>query len=312
MSKDNKKDHKHKEAAKEQAKAAAAGKSAPAPAHDAAAPAKAKQEKKQKAKKADAAAPTVAASTGAPAAEKQQKKQKSEAKTKAAAGATGASTARPAGSKKSSKKEKSAVAAAPAAVVDMKAPHMKKIVKALGEIPTEIEQLVARTLFELEVSSKDLTAELQDLYFVSAKSVDIPGAKTSAIVVFVPYRQHSKYKKVHARLVRELEKKLTRHVCIIAQRTILSKNYTRANKGQLRPRSRTLTAVHNAILDDLVYPTLIVGKRLRVKTDGSRILKIHLDPKDTKEMEGKTKTFQTIYKRLTNKTVEFIFPLVDD
>lgn len=32
--------------------------------------------------------------------------------------------------------------------------------------------------------------------------------------------------------------------------------------------------VHDAILDDLVYPTEIVGKRVRYKLDGSRTLKV--------------------------------------
>ena len=32
--------------------------------------------------------------------------------------------------------------------------------------------------------------------------------------------------------------------------------------------------VHDAILDDLVYPTEIVGKRIRYKADGSRTLKV--------------------------------------
>ena len=35
-----------------------------------------------------------------------------------------------------------------------------------------------------------------------------------------------------------------------------------------------LLQVHDAILDDLVYPTEIVGKRVRYKLDGSRTLKV--------------------------------------
>jgi len=38
--------------------------------------------------------------------------------------------------------------------------------------------------------------------------------------------------------------------------------------------SRTLTAVHDAILEDLVFPSEIVGKRIRVKLDGSRLIKV--------------------------------------
>jgi len=39
-----------------------------------------------------------------------------------------------------------------------------------------------------------------------------------------------------------------------------------------------MSQVHDAILDDLVYPTEIVGKRVRYKMDGSRTLKVCFSP----------------------------------
>ena len=39
-------------------------------------------------------------------------------------------------------------------------------------------------------------------------------------------------------------------------------------------RSRSLTVVQENMLNDLVYPTEIVAKRTRVKTDGSKLLKV--------------------------------------
>jgi small subunit ribosomal protein S7e len=69
-----------------------------------------------------------------------------------------------------------------------------------------------------------------------------------------------------------------------------------------------LTAVHDAILDDLVFPTEIVGKRLRQKVDGSKTLKVFLDAKDATSLEYKLDTFTSVYKKLTGKDVVFEFP----
>lgn len=51
--------------------------------------------------------------------------------------------------------------------------------------------------------------------------------------------------------------------------------------------SRTLTWVYDAILDDLVFPAEIVGKRIRVKTDGKQIMKVHLDKTQQTNIEHK-------------------------
>lgn len=51
--------------------------------------------------------------------------------------------------------------------------------------------------------------------------------------------------------------------------------------------SRTLTWVYDAILDDLVFPAEIIGKRIRVKLDGKQIMKVHLDKTQQTNIEHK-------------------------
>jgi small subunit ribosomal protein S7e len=62
--------------------------------------------------------------------------------------------------------------------------------------------------------------------------------------------------------------------------------------------SRTLTAVHDAILHDLVYPAEITGKRIRIKLDGSRLFKVHLDKNQQTLVENKVPFLQLIFKRV--------------
>jgi small subunit ribosomal protein S7e len=118
----------------------------------------------------------------------------------------------------------------------------------------------------------------------------------------VPFRLLKAFHKIQQRLVRELEKKFSgRDVVIVANRRIMPP--PRNGQSAARPRSRTLTAVrqhewrdkllygvlmsagkltghcflaqvHDAVLDDLVFPTEIVGKRIRYRLDGSKILKV--------------------------------------
>jgi len=109
--------------------------------------------------------------------------------------------------------------------------------------------------------------------------------------------------------VRELEKKFSgKHVILVAERTILPKEKRNNRQQQKRPYSRTIRAVHEGILEDLVFPVEIVGKRIRYRLDGTELIKVHLDPKEEQTVEHKIETFASIYKRLTGKRVEFVFP----
>ncbi|KFM60966.1 40S ribosomal protein S7, partial [Stegodyphus mimosarum] len=158
---------------------------------------------------------------------------------------------------------------------------------------------ISQALCELELNS-DLKAQIHDLHIVGAKEVDVSGKK--ALVISVPVEKLKAFQKVQARLVRELEKKFSgKHVVFIARRTILPKptRKMKVKNKQKRPRSRTLTAVHDSILEDLVFPAEIVGKRTRVRLDGTRLVKVHLDKTQQTNIEHKTDTFAAVYKKLT-------------
>lgn len=115
-------------------------------------------------------------------------------------------------------------------------------------------------------------------------------------------------------LTRELEKKFSdRHVLFLASRRILPRpkrsNRSRTSQTQKRPHSRTLTAVHDAILGDVVYPVEIVGKRTRTREDGSKVLKVVLDEKERGGVDYRLDTYAEVYRKLTGKGVGFEFPL---
>merc|ERR1712193_256756 len=143
-----------------------------------------------------------------------------------------------------------------------------KILKDAGETCTDVETNLSQALVEVENNGgPDLKAPLKELYFKAAKEFEIGGGR-KAIAIFVPFPQIKAWQKI---------------------------------QKQKRPFSRTLTSVHDSILDDLCYPAEIVGKRTRVRLDSSRLLKIHLDKTMQTDVEHKLDTYTSVYKKLTGK-----------
>ncbi|KAF0771821.1 Uncharacterized protein FWK35_00003267 [Aphis craccivora] len=190
----------------------------------------------------------------------------------------------------------------------MPVPAQSKIVKKGNSEPDQFELSIAQALLELQNNS-DLKAQLRELYITKAKEIELFGKKS--VIIYVPMPQRAQFQKIQARLVRELEKKFSgKHVVFIGDRRILPKptRKTRTKSNQKRPRSRTLTWVYDAILDDLVYPAEIVGKRIRVKLDGKQMMKVHLDKTQQTNIEHKVDTFASVYRKLTGRDVTFEFP----
>lgn len=201
---------------------------------------------------------------------------------------------------------------------------VSKIQKKDKESHTELEKRVDAILQELgnppataaptdgAGAASHLREGLAKVHFSRATEVDVDKASgRKAILLYVPFPLLHDVRRIQKVLVDELEKKIAgSNVIIIANRTrVPAAVWARGKEfSGVRPRSRTLRAVQEALLDDIAYPTEIVGKRLRVKADGKRLLRVHLNPKDMMTAEGKLDAFTSVYKSLTNKDVAFEFP----
>merc|ERR1712073_246459 len=145
---------------------------------------------------------------------------------------------------------------------------------------------------------------------VAVKEVDVGGR--NALILMVPAHQVGGWQKIQTKIVRELEKKFSgKHVMIIGQRKVMAKEARKAGAKcykQKRPISRSVKHVHDAILEDCVYPAEITGRRIRHKLDDSSVIKAYLDRSSQTTIEHKTATFSAVYKRLTGKNVVFEFP----
>jgi small subunit ribosomal protein S7e len=150
---------------------------------------------------------------------------------------------------------------------------LRKVHKPKDQKPDDLETAIAQAVFDLEVNSKELKTELQPLSFSAAKEVKVGKDKT-AIVVFVPVRQLTQWRKVHVRLVRELEKKFSgKTILIVGQRRALKK--PTSNKVH-RPRASALAEVQENLMEDIAYPVEIVGKRTRFRADGGQNIRMYV------------------------------------
>ena len=197
-----------------------------------------------------------------------------------------------------------------------------KIVKKKNEKTSETEDEVAKALFELENTQVEGGVEgIKKVKFTNAEY--LTEGENKVLLIVVPFPLYIYVKKNYAAITNYLAGKFKVPVFIVAQRTILSKygikRYNSHREAQGISEETYESNINFSpwcflgryrkffVVDLQIFPFEIVGRRLRIKTDGTQIHKIHLKEDDRKGVEGKLAGLALVYKKLTRKILSFEF-----
>lgn len=167
---------------------------------------------------------------------------------------------------------------------------------------TDIDKIVVDATKNYEHKKTSKTEIVHEV-----KEVKITGddkKSYTALVVYLPFVYVKNHKGLLSKLVNDIQSKKKLPTFIVSQRTLINK---KADFKQKIPRNRTLTAVYDSILEDLIAPGTIIGKRQRYHLDGSQHTKIFLNEESKTFLESKINLIAQIYFKLTNRKVSFEF-----
>ncbi|SOV80974.1 40S ribosomal protein S7, putative [Plasmodium sp. gorilla clade G3] len=183
--------------------------------------------------------------------------------------------------------------------------------RVLKNNPSDLEKEIAQCLLDIELSSSsDIKTDAKEIKLLSCDLIEVEKLKKKTILIYIPYKIYTTYvRKIQRKLINELEKKTKKYVVLVAKRTILKEK--QKNKSfKIIPRSRTLTSVYDSVLEDIVSPSEIIGKRISMRADGKRVFKIMLDSKERQRdnIEEKLISFAAVYKKITRRDAVFSLP----
>ena len=171
---------------------------------------------------------------------------------------------------------------------------------------SEIQKNVSNALEKIKDTEKEHKAELETIKIEYANEVKMEDDQ-KCFLVQISTQNLAGFKKVHSLLTKKLEEHLSSPVIIIPSRKRVNGNEYRTFVSKKVPRDRTLTAVFDAYLDDILYPATIVGKRIRYPVGKTRTFKVLVDPLDKETIEYKLPAMTSCYRALTNRKLEIEF-----
>merc|ERR1711935_213351 len=187
--------------------------------------------------------------------------------------------------------------------------RMEKRLAIKNREPNDLEKEIAKVIYDLAQSSSENREDFKNIYIAGAKEFQINqlGKRDKRVVlIYVPYPSLKSAQKLHFKIVNEIQKRKSIQAFITAKRTILSR-WKKIHHSQKRPRSRTLTSVFDAVLDDLLVPGNITARRIRHKLTGKLTHKIWVNEENKPYLEDRADAITQSYETLTHRSIEVDF-----
>jgi small subunit ribosomal protein S7e len=171
----------------------------------------------------------------------------------------------------------------------------------------EITKNLTNVINRIQDNDQRLKKDLEGLSIEGANEISV-GNNKRCYLVQVNESSMKNVQNVHTELVKKLEDHFNTPVLVVPYKKRVNGNLYRKYVGKQVPRTKTLTAVYDSLLEDLLYPATIVGKRTRYPKGGNRLFKVLVDPIDKDSVEYKLNAIVSTYKALTNRDLTIEFP----
>merc|ERR1712151_479545 len=157
----------------------------------------------------------------------------------------------------------------------------------------KVSDLVAKVFNDFTESHSEFREDMKNLKIENVTEFKYEDNKTF-LLVNVNESGAKNLQRVHVDLVKRLESTDGKKF----------RNYI----GKKVPRTKTLTYVRENLLEDLLFPATIVGKRTRYPRGQQKQLKVLVDSVDKDILSSKTSAICVGYKSLTGHELSADFP----
>ena len=184
----------------------------------------------------------------------------------------------------------------------------EKLANKSRQTVNEVIKNFTNVFARLQENDPNLRKELEDIKIENASEVAV-GVDKRCYLLQVNTSSNKSLQNAHGDIVKKLEEHFSTPVMIVPFRKRTNGQIFKRFRGTKVPRDKTLTAVFDSYLEDLLYPATIVGKRVRYPKGKVRHFKVFVDPLDREAIDYKVNAITACYKELTNRDLQIEYPV---